>query len=866
MAKQANVIGVGARKVFIGGFIVMLTFLNTPMAEGQSSSTPAPTIPEATTGSSSIVSSTVIGTTSLAPTTSSTLVPSTSVSPSTGAGPTSAGPTTTLPIPAWPPAASWDQEAVGLSIWHRQYGRVEAPRIATDVSVKMTGPMARVRFTQRYVNPSKLWVDGRYAFETPMESTIDTMRVLVGDRAFESQIYTVRDGNKVFELAKKKGTSVARLEGGWNGRWFYGQVANIAPGDQIVVEIEYTQQLRSFDGTWKLTVPTALATSSKTRDAVPTDAKEANVGQRPDGQTSNLLHAVVDVSAGMAVKDVTVGAVGHSVAPSDKGFVVTIPWQQASVGQDLSVTWKAVSDAGIQVSGAIETNGPGGRFGAILITPPVGQPATGGRDVVFVMPPVGLYDWHNYSSLLTGITRAIDSLQPNDRYDVITGVNRSAFNALKSATPENRETALATLNKRTDELWIDEDKDGNYDEFDWDRWDREWDEQSIDKVLIRAFAREPRPEGKLDVVLMTDGSDFWSSGGLLSTLKKVRGPRERVHLVVFDDNPNYAYLDAIARAGHGSYVVLETADQVTKALTHFISVLGSPVITDLKVGPKGGPYAISPEVLPGHQTALLFPMGTNVDTVEATGVIGGKQWRWEQKIAAGSSADGIGGVWATQAICDLSVQESVEWFERLDAEWEAFFTRFERETGQSYWSALDAQWLAAYNAAPKDASGMLVDFEAFWESFHFVSPIPEPKASREYDHEEEALALRHHVIATGLTMLVAVDPKGPRRASDTVESLETVLAKTPASWHIRDVFGGSTDAFAQTFTDDSIRSAFTGVVEGRGQSRADSPAESPANLGADLAITGSNSLGYLVIALFLLGSGIIALRIRKSTD
>jgi hypothetical protein len=67
---------------------------------------------------------------------------------------------------------------------------VEAPRVATDVEATIAGPIGRVRFTQRYVNPSNLWVNGSYGFEVPQEATVATMRAVVGDRAFESKIYT----------------------------------------------------------------------------------------------------------------------------------------------------------------------------------------------------------------------------------------------------------------------------------------------------------------------------------------------------------------------------------------------------------------------------------------------------------------------------------------------------------------------------------------------------------------------------------------------------------------------------------------------------------------------------------------------------
>ena len=44
---------------------------------------------------------------------------------------------------------------------------VEAPRVASDFDVTVTGPIARTRVTQQFTNPTEGWVEGIYVFPLP---------------------------------------------------------------------------------------------------------------------------------------------------------------------------------------------------------------------------------------------------------------------------------------------------------------------------------------------------------------------------------------------------------------------------------------------------------------------------------------------------------------------------------------------------------------------------------------------------------------------------------------------------------------------------------------------------------------------------
>ncbi len=57
-----------------------------------------------------------------------------------------------------------------------------APLLSTKIDVSVTGPIARVSLTHRFVNTSNEWVEGIYKFPLPENSAVDTLRMRIGGR------------------------------------------------------------------------------------------------------------------------------------------------------------------------------------------------------------------------------------------------------------------------------------------------------------------------------------------------------------------------------------------------------------------------------------------------------------------------------------------------------------------------------------------------------------------------------------------------------------------------------------------------------------------------------------------------------------
>lgn len=129
-----------------------------------------------------------------------------------------------------------------------------APLLATDLELRITGPVARARLTQRFVNPHDRWIEGVYTFPLPEGAAVDSLRMVVGDRIIEGQMREKRQARKVYEQAKTEGRRASLLEQ-HRPNLFTSSLANIGPGDEVEVEIELQYLARWDTGSWRLRFP-----------------------------------------------------------------------------------------------------------------------------------------------------------------------------------------------------------------------------------------------------------------------------------------------------------------------------------------------------------------------------------------------------------------------------------------------------------------------------------------------------------------------------------------------------------------------------------------------------------------------------------
>ncbi|MDH3334323.1 MAG: VIT domain-containing protein, partial [Gammaproteobacteria bacterium] len=162
-----------------------------------------------------------------------------------------------LPEPVSANETAPDAAQTGSLLWRMEQGYTTATTLNTDVRMDISGLVARVKVRQEFRNEGGDWVEGIYVFPLPDKAAVDRMRLHIGGRFIEGEIREKEQAKKEYEQAKQSGRKASLVQQ-QRANLFTTSVANVAPGERVVVEIEYLEDLRYEDGRFSIRFPMTL--------------------------------------------------------------------------------------------------------------------------------------------------------------------------------------------------------------------------------------------------------------------------------------------------------------------------------------------------------------------------------------------------------------------------------------------------------------------------------------------------------------------------------------------------------------------------------------------------------------------------------
>src|SRR5262252_10494082 len=110
------------------------------------------------------------------------------------------GATTGLPV-----VASLAEARIGSLLLRDGDQYVEAPRLATDIDITVSGPTSRARITQIFNNPTAVWVEAIYVNPLPDGGAVDTLKMVIGDRFVIGDVKERGEAKAIYEDARQTG-------------------------------------------------------------------------------------------------------------------------------------------------------------------------------------------------------------------------------------------------------------------------------------------------------------------------------------------------------------------------------------------------------------------------------------------------------------------------------------------------------------------------------------------------------------------------------------------------------------------------------------------------------------------------------------
>src|SRR6195256_4057055 len=447
-------------------------------------------------------------------------------------------------------------------------GYADATRLGIDVDLTVSGPTIRARITQIFRNPTQDWVEATYVYPLPPGGAVDTLKMVVGDRVVVGEIKERQQARIIYEQARANGQKAALTEQE-RPNMFTNSVANIGPGETVLVQIEYQEPVQQSGNEFSLRVPMVVGPRYNPAPVV------QSVDFRPDGggwgavksdpvpDRERISSEVLDPATNAPVNPTTItvhlqagfplGAVKSHHHPiktekADAGTsIIHLAEGPVPADRDFELSWKPAAEKAPSV-GLFREHVGDADYLLAFVTPPSVEAAEQKplpREVIFVIDNSGSMGGTSIIQAKASLTYALGRLQPNDRFNVIR-FDHTMDILFPASLPADAEH-VANAKSFVGALQA---------------------EGGTEMVpAMQAALTDNATDGTnyvRQVVFLTDGA-IGNEQQLFDTITAMRG-RPRVFMVGIGSAPNTFLMTRAAELGRGAFTHIGSVEQVEERM------------------------------------------------------------------------------------------------------------------------------------------------------------------------------------------------------------------------------------------------------------------------------------------------------------
>ncbi|MEP2058831.1 MAG: VIT and VWA domain-containing protein [Maribacter litoralis] len=131
------------------------------------------------------------------------------------------------------------------------------PLKSSITEVNIAGTIAHVRVTQVYQNKGAEAIEAKYVFPLSTQAAVHKMHMIINERLVIAKIFEKQEAQKVYDYALQEGKRAAKLDQ-HRPNVFQMNVGNIMPGDEITLDIYYTEILVPVNGEYQFVAPAVV--------------------------------------------------------------------------------------------------------------------------------------------------------------------------------------------------------------------------------------------------------------------------------------------------------------------------------------------------------------------------------------------------------------------------------------------------------------------------------------------------------------------------------------------------------------------------------------------------------------------------------
>lgn len=529
--------------------------------------------------------------------------------------------------------------------------QVPALRLGTDIKAEVSGQIARVIVTQAFRNTSDEWMEATYLYPLPDNGAVDTLKMVVGDRIIVGRIKPREEAREIYEEAMESGKKAGLVEQ-HRPNMFRNSVANIGPGETVLVQIEFQAPIEQVEGRYSLRLPLVVGpryipAHTITGKASIRDARAITAPVADPAIADGLNPVSISVALAPGFEPTGITSPYHAIAVTRTARTASVQLAkgEAPANRDFVLHWGAAGAA--PSVGLFRQAYEGEEYVMATVTPPAAEKVEKlpPRELIFVIDNSGSMSGESMRAASKSLVYALSTLRPEDRFNIIR-FDHSMTMLHPDAVAADR-TNLAKARRYAESLR----GQGGTDML----------------PALRAALRDRDPDGKRlrQVIFLTDGN-LSNEREMMSEISIALG-RSRVFMVGIGSAPNSHLMRRMAEAGRGTFTHVGQDAEAVSEMRRMLNRLAKPVVTGLSVKVEGSDLDLTPAILPdlyaGEPLVLLGRTDSLKGEIEVSGLIGGKRWRTALDLDSAEDSPSIARLWARRKISDIEAQR---WSYQID--------------------------------------------------------------------------------------------------------------------------------------------------------------------------------------------------------
>lgn len=517
------------------------------------------------------------------------------------------------------------------------------PLESTHAEVTIAGPLAQVTLTQTFTNEGSEPLDATYLFPASTGAAVHGMTMTLGERTIAAKIQEKEEAKKTFQKAQSESKSAALLEQ-HRPNLFQMSVARILPGDEIEVQLHYSELLKPEDNVYQFVFPTTFGPRFGKGSHATTTVANPFLEEGQNSSTRFSLNLVL--SSGLPLQSVE--SPSHAVEidfTSKQSAQLSWKGKNSDPGnnRDLIINYR-LADEAIE-SGLLLHEGDTENFLQLTVQPParVTPEHIPPRDYLFVIDVSGSMRGFPLDTTKQLFQNLCDGLRPSDTFNMLlfAGGSRTLSEKPLPATREHVANAIAFLDGQSGH----------------------GSTQLVD-ALKNAIAMPQERDGSRSLLVITDGFINFEA----DAFELIRKNIGQANLFSFGigSSVNRHLIEGLATVGQGEPFIVTKPSEAESISNRFQKYISSPVLAHIKVTTEGCKVS---DFEPAHTRDLFAnrPLsltakwsGEPKGTITLSGITGGgKTWSQALDLAeavqkTGKEHPSLRPLWARERVRHLS--------------------------------------------------------------------------------------------------------------------------------------------------------------------------------------------------------------------